>query len=190
VTALLRALLCALAVASGGALAQETYVIDGSHTVPMFEIRHMGMSLQRGFFTNTLGRVTLDRGAKTGSIQVDIGTGSLLTASRVMSDVLKGVGYFNADQFPTMRYVARDVVFDGDAPVRANGELTLLGVTRPVPLAIADFHCGEQFLTHRPMCAAEATATIRRSDFGMTGGLPAAVADDVRIVIPVEALRQ
>ena len=41
----------------------------------------------------------------------------------------------------------------------------------------------------RPLCGAEVTAQIRRSDFGMTYGLPAAVADDVRIVIPIEALR-
>jgi len=176
----------------GSVAAQETYVIDGTHTVPMFEVRHQGMSLQRGYFTNTMGKVTLDRAAKSGTIDVEIGTGSVIAAiaSRVVNDVLKGVGYFDADQFPTMHYVARRIEFDGDVPVRADGELTLLGVTRPVPLAISDFHCGEQYLTRRPMCAAQATATILRSDFGMTGGLPNAVGDEVRIVIPVEALRQ
>lgn len=173
-----------------GAHAQETYAIDGSHTVPMFEVRHEGMSLQRGFFTNTQGKITLDRATRTGSIDVEIGTGSVLTASKLLNDVLKGVGYFRADDFPTMRYVSRDVQFEGDAPVAANGQLTLLGVTRPVTLEISDFRCGSQFLTRRPMCAAEATATILRSEFGMQGGLPNAVADEVRIVIPVEAVRQ
>jgi len=187
---LCRVLACALAIASGCAIAEETYVIEGTHTVPMFEIRHQGMSLQRGLFTTTAGRITLDRAARTGTIVVDIGTGSVLTSSRILNDVLKGVGYFNAEQFPTMRYVARDIAFEGDVPVRADGQLTLLGVTRPVSLAIADFHCGQQYLTRRPMCAADVTATIRRSDFGMTGGLPAAAADEVTIVIPVEALRQ
>jgi polyisoprenoid-binding protein YceI len=179
-------------LAFGSASAQEAYVIDGTHTVPMFEVRHQGMSLQRGFFTNTIGKVTLDRTAKTGSIDVEIGAGSLAAAivSRVVNDVLKGVGYFNAEQFPTLRYVARQIAFDGDVPVRADGELTLLGVTKPVPLAISDFRCGEQYVTRRPMCAAQAIATIRRSDFGMTGGLPNVVGDEVRIVIPVEALRQ
>lgn len=177
-------------VASSNVLAQEAYVIDSSHTVPMFEVRHEGMSLQRGFFTNTVGKITLDRNGKTGSIEVDIGTGSVLTASRLLNDVLKGVAYFNADQFPQMRYSAREIIFEGDAPVAANGQLTLLGVTRPVPLTIKDFRCGSQYLTRRPVCGAEVTATIRRSDFGMTGGLPSDVGDDVRIVIPVEAVRQ
>jgi polyisoprenoid-binding protein YceI len=167
-------------------------VIDGTHTVPMFEVRHQGMSLQRGYFTNTMGKITLDRTAKTGTIDVEIGTGSVIAAivSRVVNDVLKGVGNFNADQFPTMRYAARQIAFDGEVPVRADGDLTLLGVTKPVALAISDFRCGEQYVTRRPMCAAQATATIRRSDFGMTGGLPNVVGDEVRIVIPVEALRQ
>jgi polyisoprenoid-binding protein YceI len=177
-------------LAATGACAQETYAIDGSHTVPMFEVRHEGMSMQRGFFTNTQGKITLDRTARTGSIDVEIGTGSVLTASKLLNDVLKGVGYFRSDDFPTMRYVARDIAFEGDAPVAANGQLTLLGVTRPVTLLISDFRCGSQYLTRRPMCAAQATATIRRSEFGMQGGLPNAVADEVRIVIPVEAVRQ
>ena len=56
----------------------ETYVIDGSHTTPMFEIRHMNMSIQRGFFTDTVGTIKLGRAAKTGSIDVVVSTGSVM----------------------------------------------------------------------------------------------------------------
>jgi polyisoprenoid-binding protein YceI len=88
-----------------------------------------------------------------------------------------------------LTYRAREIEFEGERPVRAKGELTLLGVTKAVPLAIGGFTCATHPLYRRPLCGAEATAQIRRSDFGMTYGLPAAVADDVRIVIPIEALR-
>ena len=88
---------------------------------------------------------------------------------------------------PAMRYAATEVSFDGDVPVAANGQLTLRGVTKPVTLAIADFRCGTHLVYRRAMCSAEATATIRRSEFGMTSGLPNVAGDDVRIVIPVEA---
>lgn len=173
------------------AAAQDVYVIDGAHTTPMFEIAHNGgMSRQRGFFTNTAGRITLDRAAKTGSIDVVIGTGSIVTGSRVLTDVLKRDDFFASDRYPTMRFTSREVAFDGDVPVAFRGELTLLDVTRPVTLAIADFRCGTQPFTRRPMCGAEATATIRRSDFGMTYGVPNVAGDDVRIVIPVEAVRE
>lgn len=173
------------------AVAQEVYVIDGTHTTPMFEIAHNGgISRQRGFFTNTSGRITLDRAARTGSIDVVIGTGSIVTGSRVLTDVLKRDDFFASDRFPTMSFASRDVAFAGDVPVAARGELTLLDVTRPVTLQIADFKCGTQPFTRRPMCGAEATATIRRSDFGMTFGVPNVAGDEVRIVIPVEAVRE
>jgi polyisoprenoid-binding protein YceI len=105
-----------------------------------------------------------------------------------MTDVLKREDFFNAEKFPAMRFVSRDLVFEGDVPVAANGVLTLLDVARPVVLKIAEFTCGAHLYTRRPMCAAEATATIRRSEFGMTYGVPRVAGDDVRIVIPVEAV--
>ena len=183
----MRALAVVALLASAVASAQDTYVIDGTHTTPMFEIRHMNMSIQRGFFTEAMGTVKLDRAAKKGSIDVVVSTGSVVTSSRILTDVLKRRDWFNTEQFPAMRYVASELTFDGDVPVGASGQLTLLGVTRPVALVIADFRCGTHLVYRRAMCSAEATATIRRSDFGMTSGLPNVAGDEVRIVIPVEA---
>ena len=176
-------------VVASALAAQETYVIDPAHTIPMFEVTHLGMSQQRGFFTNASGKVELDRAARSGSIQIVIGTGSVMTASRVMTDVLKR-DYFNAEQFPVMTFKSRDLVFDGELPVGANGELTLLGVTRPVALKITRFRCGTHPIFRRAICGAEAGTMIRRSEFGMTTGLPDAVGDEVKIIIPVEAMRE
>jgi len=185
-------IIAALALCVAAPLAaQETYVIDSTHTTPMFEIGHLGgMSQQRGFFTNATGKVTLDRAGKRGSIDIAIGTGSVMTASRVLTDVLKREDYFNAEKFPVMTFTSRDLVFDGDIPVGANGELTLLGVTRPVALKITGFKCATHPYNRRTMCGAEATTTIRRSEFGMTAGIPVAAGDEVRIVIPVEAMKE
>jgi len=180
----------ALCVAASALAAQETYVIDPTHTTPMFEVTHLGMSQQRGFFTNATGRVTLDRAAKSGSIDIAIGTGSVLTASRVLTDVLKREDYFNAEKFPVMTYSSRDLVFDGDVPVGANGELTLLGVTRPVALKISGFKCGTHPYNRRAICGADASTTIKRSEFGMTAGIPVAASDEVKIAISIEAMRE
>jgi polyisoprenoid-binding protein YceI len=105
---------------------------------PMFEVTHVGMSQQRGFLTNASGKVTLDRAARSGSIDTTIGTGSVVTASRLLTDVLKRDDYFNAGKFPVMTFSSRDLVFDRDFPIGANGELTLLGVMRPVALNMQD----------------------------------------------------
>ena len=180
----------ALGVVALPLAAQETWVIDGTHTTPMFEVAHLGMSQQRGFFTNTSGKVTLDRAARHGSIDIVIGTGSVVTASKLLTDVLKREDYLNAENFPVMTFRSSDLVFDGDVPVGANGELTLLGVTRPVALKITGFRCGTHPYFRRAMCGAEVTTTISRSQFGMTSGIPVAAGDEVRIVIPVEAMRE
>ena len=180
----------AMGIATTAFAAPETYVIDSTHTTPMFEVTHLGMSQQRGFFTNASGKVMLDRAAKSGSIDITIGTGSVVTASRVLTDVLKRDDYFNAEKFPVMTFSSRDLVFDGDLPVSANGELTLLGVTRPVALKITRFKCGAHAYTRRAMCGAEASAVIKRSEFGMTAGIPVAASDEVKIIIPVEAIKE
>jgi polyisoprenoid-binding protein YceI len=176
-----------LLVAASTSVCAQTYVIDGTHTTPMFEVRHMNMSRQRGFFTETMGTITLDRTARTGSIDVVVSTGSVVTSSRILTDVLKRRDWFNVEQFPAMRYVSTELTFEGGVPVAASGQLTLLGVTRPVRLAISDFRCGTHLVYRRAMCSAEVTATIRRSEFGMTAGLPSVAGDEVGIVIPVEA---
>ena len=51
----------AVGIATTALAAQETYVIDSTHTTPMFEVTHLGISQQRGFFTNASGKVTVDR---------------------------------------------------------------------------------------------------------------------------------
>jgi polyisoprenoid-binding protein YceI len=176
-------------VVASALAAPETYVIDPAHTIPMFEVTHLGMSQQRGFFTNAAGKVVLDRAARSGSIDITIGTGSVVTASRVMSDVLKR-DYFNAEQFPVMTFNSRSIVFDGELPVGANGELTLLGVTRAVAIKITGFRCGTHPIFRRAICGADASTMIRRSEFGMKTGLPDAVGDEVKIIIPVEAIKE
>jgi polyisoprenoid-binding protein YceI len=66
----------------------------------------------------------------------------------------------------------------------------MLGVTKPVSLKVTGFTCGEQVFNKKPMCGAEATATIKRSDWGMTDGLKLGnPGDEIGLVIPVEAYR-
>jgi polyisoprenoid-binding protein YceI len=89
-----------------------------------------------------------------------------------------------------MTFKSSDLVFDGDKLVAANGQLTLLGVTKPVTFKVANFVCGEQPFNKRPMCGAEASAVIMRSEWGMKYGIPKAASDEVRISLPIEAFRE
>jgi len=178
------------AITTAPAFAQDVYVLDPDHTIPMYEVTHLGFSQQRGSFTKAAGKVTLDRSARKGAIEVIIQTASVTTGAARLVPNLKAEDFFNVEKFPTMTYKSADLVFDGDNVVGANGELTLLGVTRPVSLTVTGFKCGPHPFNKKPMCGAEATATIKRSEFGMKYGIPTATGDDVKIIIPVEAVRE
>jgi polyisoprenoid-binding protein YceI len=186
------ALATLLALPASAVLAAETYSIDPVHSQPRYEIQHMrGLTTQTGYFTKLSGKVTLDRAAKNGSIDVTIDTTSIRTHDAARLDaIVKGEQYFNVEKYPTMSFKSTNLVFDGDKVVSADGELTMIGVTKPVSLKLTNFACGENPFNKKPMCGGEATANIKRSEWGMKTGIPNSSGDDVRIVIPFEAYRE
>ena len=184
------ALAAVVALVALPAVAQETYVIESTHSQPQWIARHIGFSNQHGNFGKATGKIVLDRAAKKGSIDVSIDAGSIRTYSERLDQVVKGERFFNVEKFPTITFKSTSLAFDGDKVVGADGELTMLGVAKPVSLKVTGFTCGEQVFNKKPMCGAEATATIKRSDWGMTDGLKLGnPGDEIGLVIPVEAYR-
>jgi polyisoprenoid-binding protein YceI len=183
--------LAALLAAPIGALAaEENYVIEPTHSQPIFEVQHMGgFSIQRGTLGKLSGKIMLDRVAKKGSIDVNIDPASIRTFSTVLDAKMKGEEFFDVAKYPTITFKSSNLSFDGDKLVAASGDLTLLGVTKPATLKVVNFTCGEQPFNKKPMCGAEATATIKRTDWGMNNSLKAA-SDEVRLILPVEAYRE
>jgi polyisoprenoid-binding protein YceI len=189
---LLSAAAVASIVAAGAtaAAAQETYVIDPVHSQPMFEARHMGFSQQHGSFAKSTGKITLDRAAKTGTVEIVIDTTSIRTYDPRLDEQMKSENFFNVAKYPTMTFKGSKMVFDGDRVVEVDGDLTLLGVTKPVSLKVANFVCGEHPVNKKPMCGAEATTTVMRSEWGMKYGLPRSVSDEIKLTIPIEAYKE
>jgi polyisoprenoid-binding protein YceI len=178
-------------IALPAAAAEETYVIDPVHSQPQWEARHIGFSNQHGSFGKATGRIVLDRAAHKGSVDVVIDTASIRTYDSRLDAIVKGERYFNVEKYPTVTFKSTSMAFDGDRLVGVDGELTMLGVTRPVALKVANFVCGQQTFNKKPMCGAEATTTIKRSEFGMTTGLDIGnPGDEIKLVIPVEAYLQ
>ena len=180
------ALLAAFAVP---ALSQESYRVDPLHTTTTFSVSHLGLSQQRGSFGRTTGTVTLDRTAKNGSIDVAIDAASVTSGSPSRETLLKSEDYFNVAQFPMITFKSTSLKFDGDRLVAADGELTMRGVTKPVTLSVADFKCAIHPATKKPACGAEVTASVKRSEFGMTKN-QASTADEVHIAVAIEGIQQ
>jgi polyisoprenoid-binding protein YceI len=188
VRAILTGVLAAIAIP---AVAQETYVLEQAHSRPSFEARHLGFSTQFGSFSGVTGKVTLDRAAKKGTIDITIDATTVRTFEPRLDNTVKGERFFNVEKFPTITFKSSSLKFDGDRLTDVDGELTMLGVTKPVNLKVVDFKCGEQPFNKKPMCGADATATIKRSDWGMTTGIANGVpADEVTLRIPVEAYKE
>lgn len=182
-------LAAALSLSVTAFAAPVTYNFDPSHTYPMLEISHLGFSFFRGVFMKTSGKVVLDTAVKTGSLDAKIDTASINMGGEKLEKHLKGEDFFNVEKFPAMTYKSSKVNFNSDNVASIEGELTLLGVTRPVTLNVDYFKCGTHPAVKKPACGANATAAIRRSDFGMKY-LLGSVGDDVKITIQVEAISE
>ena len=180
--------LAAAAAAAAPALAAESYTIDGNHTMPVFEVNHMGVSTQRGRFNKVEGKISLDIPNKKASVNVSIPASAIDMGLPKWTEAMQDEGFFFIERFPTILFKADHFNFEGDKPVSAMGELTLLGQTHPVHLNIANFTCKPHPLFKRFVCGADLAATIKRSDWGMVKHIPV-VGDEVKILIPIEAIK-
>jgi polyisoprenoid-binding protein YceI len=182
-------LLIAMAAVGAGAAAQAapvTYTMDPAHTFPSFEAPHgEQMSIWRGKFNKNSGKVTLDKQAKTGTVEVTDDTGSVDFGFDAMNKVALGPDYFNVEKYPTATYKGT-IVFKGDKPAKIKGQFTLLGITKPLDLELKAFKCMQNPMFKREICGADAYAEFNRGDFGMTKNIN--YGPMVTLRIAVEAL--
>jgi len=186
---LITAIACAAAL--GGAQAQTaTYAIDPTHTFVNFEVLHLGLSTSRGRLGKLAGHIEIDRAAQRGKLDIRIDVNNLDTGLPGLDKALRGKDFFNAEQFPSARFVADRFVFNGDKVSEIDGSFTLLGVSLPLTLRAARFNCYPHPFLRREACGGDFEATLQRSQWGMAKYAPDVVADHVRLLIQVEAIRQ
>lgn len=172
------------------ASAAETYRIDPNHTHATFHFKHFGLSTFAGKIPAQEGSITLDRAAKSGTVDVRFDLKRIATGVAKFDDHLRSADFFEVDKHPTATFKASKVTFQGDKPATVTGDLTIKNITRPVTLEVTSFTCIDKHpMANAPACGANATASIKRSDFGLTYALPA-VRDEVELEIEVEAVRE
>ncbi len=166
--------------------AADSYDIDPTHTYASFEIDHLGFSTQRGQFNRSRGSLRYDPAQQQGEVDIHIDAASLDTGLTARDDILRGEDWFNVGANPDILFRSSTFIFDGARLTAIDGRLTLLGQSRPLRLDIRRVKCGLNFVSRKRGCGADATATLRRSDFGLNNGLPF-IGDEVRLRIQVEA---
>jgi polyisoprenoid-binding protein YceI len=169
--------------------APETYNIDTTHSFSRFEYSHFGYSTQVNKFNSTVGKIQIDRAAKTGSVEVSIDPKSVNTGYDTFNEHLQGADFFDSAKYPAITYKSSKFVFNGDKLVGVEGNLTIKGVTKPVNLEVTSFQCMPHPMLKRDACGANAVAKIKRSDFG-AGKYAPYVGDDVTLGFSVEAIKE
>lgn len=177
-----------LLLALPASAAPETFVIDTAHSFTNFEAGHLGITSIRGRFNKTTGKITLDRSGKEGGIEAEIDAASVDTGHARRDELLRTENYFNVEQHPKLTFRSTRLRFHGEALASAEGELTMLGVTRPVILEITSFKCITHPANKREICGAVASGMIQRSEFGMTR-VSRSISEEIRIWINIEAIR-
>ena len=175
--------------------APESYTLT-RETYANFQVNNLGFTNQLGRFDKTTGKFTIDRAAKTASLEVTIQAASISTGDnerdgrpRTRDEHLRSPDFFNVAEFPTITYKATTVRFNGDNPATIEGQLTLLGVTKPLTLNIDSWRCAPYPFGKKPeACGGNASGSLKRSDFGMKYGIPN-FSDEIRLFISFFGLK-
>ncbi len=170
-----------------GAQASETYTLDPYHTNLYWKADHFGFSKPSGKFATVTGNVTLDEAApEKSSVNVTVNTGSVVTGIDLFDEHLRADKFFNSEKFSTATFVSSKVEPTGKDTAKVTGDLTLLGVTKPVTLDVTLNKIGENPINKLKTAGFTATGVVKRSEFGMTYASPG-VSDDVQLTIDAEA---
>ena len=168
--------------------ASGTYQIDNSHTFAFFELSHLGLSNFKGRFDDIEGTVDFHPEKGEGRVEVVIDAASVNSGVADLDEHLRNEDFFHVEKHPEIRFVGDDFQIRDGEVLAVSGQLTLLGVTRPVTLQFSSFNCIEHPMARVPACGGNAHTRIKRSNFGMDAYVPA-VGDTVRLSIEVEALQ-
>ena len=179
----------ALASFMGGA-ARAADALDPTNTFVVFKITDMGYAHIVGWFTGVAGQLTFDPADVTKStLNVTIKTASIDTHFAQRNKDLMSPDFLNVAEFPEMTFKSTSVEKTGDKEGKVTGELTLLGVTKPVSLDVTfNKIAPNPFNKNTPTAGFEAHTAIKRSDFDMKADIPN-VGDEVDISIDAQATK-
>src|ERR1700733_7871735 len=168
-----------------------TWAIDPVHSDVGFVVRHMVVAKVRGHFTKFEGQIVTGENAADSSVTATIELNSIDTGNTQRDDHIRSADFFEGETYPTMTYRSTGVRQDGDDLV-LDGQLTLKGVTKDVPLRLElngfgpDAYGGTR-------AGFTATTEINRRDFGVnfnrpmeTGGV--VVSDKINVELEIEAV--
>jgi polyisoprenoid-binding protein YceI len=183
-----------LVLGSGIAAADPaSYEIDPEHTVVAFLVEHIGFARVLGSFTEVEGSFTFDEAAGTlRDLRVSVNTSSVASHHDKRDEHLRSGDFLDTDQYPAMTFAADEARRISDREFEITGELSLIGVTRPLTLTATWNKSGDYPIGRNAYAiGVSAQGVLERDDFGMDYAVDNGwVGNEVEIVIEFEAQRQ
>jgi polyisoprenoid-binding protein YceI len=170
--------------------ADEKYDVDPSHSGIIFGWNHFGFSNPTARFDQIQGSVLLDKADLTrSSISVALPLAGLDTGVEKLDEELKGPDFLDAAKYPTITFKSTRVEKRGENGLKVTGDLTVHGITKPVTLDATVNKIGIfeiPGVIKAQAAGFDATAVIKRSDFGVIKYLPL-VSDEISVRITLDA---
>jgi polyisoprenoid-binding protein YceI len=173
--------------------APGTWEIDPGHAEVAFIGRHLLFTKVRGRFTGVQGAVTVAEDPADSRVAVTIDMASVDSGDRTRDDHLRSPDLFDVERHPSATFTSTAVRWTGTTGT-VEGDLTIVGVTRPVTLDVV-FAGAVRDPWGRDRAVFSASAEIDREDWGLTwnmvleaGGV--LVSRDIRLEIEVETVRR
>ncbi|WP_292053884.1 MULTISPECIES: YceI family protein [unclassified Brevundimonas] len=165
------------------------YQLDSSHGRITWKINHLGFSDYIGQFVNVKAELKLDpANPANSSLTAEIPIADIAPNDDALKRHLLNADFFDVENHPTATFRSTRIVVDADDPDEADvyGDLTIKGITKPVKLEVEFNQAGSMRGTYR--AGFDAAAKIKRSDFGITYGLPM-LGDEVELHIEGEFVK-
>ena len=176
----------ALALAAPGTASAATYKIDPRHTQVFFTYAHNQYSNLSGRLNEVEGSLEFDPARPaSSSISLELPLSSLSTGIPGLDEHMKSADFFDAEKFPKASFKSTKVTVKDATHFDLTGNLTIKGVTKPATFAVTVNHTGES-RRKTPMAGFEATATIKRADWGVDNMI-GVTGEDIHLRVSMEA---
>ncbi|HWE39950.1 MAG TPA: YceI family protein [Isosphaeraceae bacterium] len=180
---------CLVAALAPAAKAQ-TYKVDPVHSTLLYRVKHMDVSYHYGRFDDIAGTITMDADPAKTKIEFTVKVASVNTGNKARDGHLTSADFFNAAQYPRIKFVSTKVAKDGDA-YDVTGNLTMHNVTKPIRFKLEATGTGKNPQNGKTIVGFESKFPVKRSEFGIGGTIPPAIiGDDVTVIVGLECGQQ
>ncbi len=168
--------------------AADIYKFDPNHTNITWSANHFGFSSPSGKLSDVNGTIILDElNPSRSKVEVTIKTASINTGIAQFDGHLKSETFLNSEKFPIATFTSNSVQINGSNVAKVQGNLNLLGITRQIALDVKLNKIAINQINQKKTAGFTVTTTIRRSEFGMSFGIPG-ISDEVKLNMEIEGI--